>query len=129
MIVHANGQIYDLTAFLDCIGKFDAADKRKLIDKLQAETIAELQAKAAADNKKMVIERIAAARSDEHNGGRNAIALVDGALRRANVEPIEQLAVKELHEINDILAAATKLSPVDRTLVRGILYRLGAIPQ
>lgn len=85
-------------------------------------------AEAESDRKKTVIAKISAARSDQHLGGRNALGLIDGSLRRAGLEPLDTLAVKPPHEIHCILASATKLASQDRFAVKSFLFRIGAIP-
>jgi hypothetical protein len=106
-----------------------SADERKvLIAKLTEALSGEL--KAAADNtkKKTVMQRIQAARDDVHSGGNRTLTMVDGSLRRADVEPLESLALKEPHEINKILASAPKLTAQDKMAAKSLLFRLGAIP-
>lgn len=104
-------------------------DRTAAIESLRTAVISRMQAAAKTENKKKILDKIASCRQDQHCGGANSIALVSGALRRASVEPLESLAIKEPHEISEILAGATKLSPVDRTMIKGLLYRLSAIPQ
>ncbi len=103
------------------------AERSQVIEQLKSAAISKMTAQAKVENRKKVLAKICAAR-DDVNGGSNGLRLIDGALRRATVEPLESLAVKEPVEISKILAGADKLSVTDRTMIKSVLFRVGAIP-
>jgi hypothetical protein len=106
----------------------DVEQKRLLIEALSSALDKNVKADAETTRKKTVIAKLSAARSDPHLGGRNALGLIDGSLRRAGVEPLESLAVKTPTEIHSILASAIKLASQDRFAVKSFLFKIGAIP-
>jgi hypothetical protein len=104
-------------------------ERRELIAALSASLEKAVKVEAVDAKTKTVLERIQACHADRLNGGHNQMLLANGALSRAGIEPLEKLAFKEPHEINKILASAAKLSMNDRFAVKGLLNRLGALPQ
>jgi hypothetical protein len=102
--------------------------RQQVIEKFT--TINEVNARVEAETtrKKTAIDNLKAKRADKHQGGQNELGMLDGALRRANVEPLESLATKEHREIHSIIASADKLSPQSKFAVKSFLYRIGAIP-
>jgi len=106
-----------------------AEERHQLISKLSEALAGELKAAAATDKTKAVLAKIEACHADIDNGGKNQLQLANGTLSRAGIEPIEKLAFKAPREINSILASASKLSLNDRFAVKGLLFKLGALPQ
>jgi hypothetical protein len=52
---------------------------------------------------------------------------IDGTLRRHGLMPIEEIAVKPQHEIDQILASEKKFSQFERVAIRGMLHRIGVL--
>jgi hypothetical protein len=101
------------------------SEKKELIDTLSAALTEETAISAAAAKKKKVINSLAAAKSGSL-GEKNALGLIEGELRRGNCPPIDVLAFKQPHEINEILAKSSM--PTDkRFAVKNYLVHLGAI--
>jgi hypothetical protein len=105
------------------VAALSAEDRLALLEKLESATIAELQAKAVAGKKKAAVERIAAARQGTL-GERQALGLLEGALRRGGTSLDEIVAAPEKI---DAIFAASRLSTDDRFAAKAMLYRLGVI--
>jgi len=101
-------------------------EKRLLIEALSTALDKDVREHATTGRKKAFIAKLSAMRADQHVGARNAINLIEGTLRRANLPPLEDLGTKKLHEINDLMAAA-KLPMLDRMATKNLLHRLGAL--
>jgi hypothetical protein len=90
-----------------------------VIDKLSA-------AEAESTRKSAFAAKLSAMKADKTVGAGNAVALIEGNLRRFNLPPLADLGVKPLHEINSLMAAA-KVPTNDRMAIKSVLHRLGAI--
>jgi hypothetical protein len=105
MNVFENMSAADRKALANRILELPADAQRELVSQLSGVLDKVQAAEAESSRKTKVIAKLSAARSDLHLGGKNALGMIDGSLRRAGVEPLESLAVKTPHEIHSILQA------------------------
>jgi hypothetical protein len=61
--------------------------------------------------------KLSAMKADKHVGAGNAVNLIEGDLRRANLPPLQELGEKKPHEISSVLAATYlfRWDPLDGT--------------
>jgi hypothetical protein len=104
----------------------DVEQKRLLIEALSSALDKNVKVNAAAERKKIAIERINAAKEDPH-GGRAAINLLNGQLRRGGIPQVEDLVEKSPDEIMSLFAAS-KMTPIDRMACKSTLSKLKVIP-
>jgi hypothetical protein len=118
-----------------------AADRKTLANKIldlryeeQRQVVQELgsivekvnAAEAVSERKKVALERINACKADAH-GGRAAIDLLNGTLRRNGMPSVEQLAEKSPDEVMSLFAASTMASQ-DKFACKITLSKLRVIP-
>jgi hypothetical protein len=89
-----------------------------VIDKISA-------AEASSERKKAALERIAAAKPDAF-GGKAAINLLNGTLKRGNLPSVEELAEKKPDEILKLFAASS-MSNYDKIAAKSTLSKLKVI--
>jgi hypothetical protein len=103
-----------------------AIDERTaLVDALSVALAEDLKAKAATDKKHAILARIHAAENDVANGGAAKLKTINNVLRNAGVvETLQDLAFKNVQEIDIILAsAARKLETKSRIAIKRVLQR------
>jgi hypothetical protein len=93
----------------------------------RSKTIALLDAAAATQQRKAVLDKLQAARTSTNPGVVRTIMSAEGILHRGGCPKLETLATKPLKEIDSILAAAN-LPAESRIAVKNVLHRAGAIP-
>jgi hypothetical protein len=103
-------------------------EKRRFLEKLNAGVIDSISAAEAAEQKKVRLSSVRAARAKAYVdlAASNALAFLDGQLRRAGLPVLEQIAEKGPAMIDNMLASARKpLTMEERIELKGRLHRLG----
>jgi hypothetical protein len=123
------------------ISSLSASERKKLADHIVSMSPAEqkelvellgtIQATNAKDEgeksrKQAFAAKLSAMKADKNVGASNAIAMIEGDLRRGGCPPLAELGTKSAHEISSILAASS-LNVNARMATKNLLHRLGAI--
>jgi hypothetical protein len=123
------------------ISSLSASERRQIADHIvnmspdQQKELVELlgniqsvNAKDSAENnrKKTALERIAACKADAF-GGRAAINLLNGTLKRGNLPPVEELAEKSPDAILKLFSESS-MATADKMACKTTLHKLRVIP-
>ena len=116
----------DRRALANRILELPADAQRELVSQLSG-VLGKVQAAEAESSRKTAFAaKLSAMRADKNVGAGNAIGLIEGDLRRANLPPLQELGEKKPHEISSVLAASS-LDINKRMAIKNLLGRLGAI--